>query len=88
MSLVEYLWEVCKILGILALSLFFWSVIIGIIKSMINNFRARKIKKQIQKELAPKIEEIINQAAKELKKKDTPKKTTKPRKRTTKKDSE
>lgn len=88
MNLVEYLWEVCKILGLLALSLFFWSVIISIIKTAIHNIKARKLRKKFVKEISPKINEAINELIEELKKEE-PKKTTKPRKKkTTKKDSE
>ena len=78
MSLVNYLIEVCKILGLLALSMFLFSIIIAIIKTGIENIKKRKVKKKFEEEVAPQIEKAILEAIEGLNKEENkPKKNYK-----------
>ena len=85
---MEMLINVAKILGLVVLILFSLIVIYGMIAGTIETIRKNRIKKQFQKEILPKAEQLLKEIVKEEKeKKDKPKKTTKKTTKTTKKDS-
>lgn len=88
---MENLVNLCKILGLVALCLFFIVVIISILETAISNIIKRNQQKKFMKNEFPKMVEEIQKLAKEAEKeiednKITTKKT-KTTKKTTKKDS-
>lgn len=88
---MENLVNLCKILGLVALCLFFIVVIISIIETAISNIIKRSQQKKFIKNEFPKMLEEVQKLAKEAEKeiKDNKKTTKKPKttKKTTKKDS-
>ena len=89
---MENLVNLCKILGLVALCLFFVVVIISIVETAISNIIKRSQQKKFIKNEFPKMVEEIQRLAKEAEKEieDNKKTTKKPKttKKTTKKDSE
>ena len=88
---MENLVNLCKILGLVALCLFFIVVIISIVETAISNIIKRSQQKKFIKNEFPKMVEEIQKLAKEAEKEieDNKKTTKKPKttKKTTKKDS-
>lgn len=88
---MENLVNLCKILGLVALCLFFIVVIISILETAISNIIKRSQQKKSMKNEFPKMVEEIQKLAKEAEKEieDNKKTTKKPKttKKTTKKDS-
>ena len=88
---MENLVNLCKILGLVALCLFFIVVIISILETAISNIIKRSQQKKFIKNEFPKMLEEIQKLAKEAEKEieDNKKTTKKPKttKKTTKKDS-
>lgn len=88
---MENLVNLCKILGLVALCLFFIVVIISILETAISNIIKRIQQKKFMKNEFPKIVEEIQKLAKKAEKEieDNKKTTKKPKttKKTTKKDS-
>ena len=89
---MENLVNLCKILGLVALCLFFIVVIISILETAISNIIKRSQQKKFIKNEFPKMLEEIQKLAKEAEKEieDNKKTTKKPKttKKSTKKDSE
>ena len=89
---MENLVNICKILGLVALCLFFIVVIISIVETAISNIIKRIQQKKFMKNEFPKMLEEIQKLAKEAEKEieDNKKTTKKPKttKKSTKKDSE
>lgn len=88
---MENLVNLCKILGLVALCLFFIVVIISILETAISNIIKRSQQKKFMKNEFPKMVEEIQRLAKEAEKEieENKKTTKKPKttKKTTKKDS-
>jgi sensor histidine kinase YesM len=88
---MENLVNLCKILGLVALCLFFIVVIISILETAISNIIKRSQQKKFMKNEFPKMVEEIQKLAKEAEKEieENKKTTKKPKttKKTTKKDS-
>ena len=88
---MENLVNICKILGLVALCLFFIVVIISILETAISNIIKRSQQKKFMKNEFPKMVEEIQKLAKKAEKEieDNKKTTKKPKttKKTTKKDS-
>jgi sensor histidine kinase YesM len=88
---MENLVNLCKILGLVALCLFFIVVIISILETAISNIIKRSQQKKFIKNEFPKMVEEIQKLAKEAEKEieDNKKTNKKPKttKKTTKKDS-